>query len=98
LCESPPHTWNRQHDGGTEWTGELLGDDNDTGSRDPIAFPWLERRENGYWFNMGEEELHARESQVEHVSDYTARTVTEDVRGKAKHSVLLDVKNRFRRL
>jgi hypothetical protein len=96
LFESLPHTWNRKHDGGAEWTGELLSDDKNTSTLAPIAFPWLKRRRNGYWFNMDEEP--AEESQIEHISDYTARTVTKDVRRRARHSVIPDARNGYQRL
>lgn len=88
MCASVPNTWNRVHDYGAEWTGPLLSDDNDTTTPAPIAFPWLERRKSGYWFDMEEEEVPLQQSEFENISEYTGRTITDSVRGKAKYSLL----------
>jgi hypothetical protein len=50
LCRSVPHTWNRIHDPGAEWTGPMLSDPNDRTAPAPIAFDWLNRKEDGFWF------------------------------------------------
>jgi hypothetical protein len=47
---------------------------------------------------MDEEGLSSRESEVEHISGYSGRTITESVRGKAKYSLLPDMNNGFRQL
>jgi hypothetical protein len=61
LCCSVPHTWNRIHDYGAEWTGPLISDPNDRTAPVPIAFDWLDRKEDGFWFRYEPEVLKPRD-------------------------------------
>jgi hypothetical protein len=60
LCRSNHHTWNRIYDLGAAWTGPLIRDENDRTTPAVISFPWIDRKEDGFWFRYEPEVLKQR--------------------------------------
>lgn len=70
--------------------GPFLSDENDKTPAVPISLPWLQRRANGFWFQLIDEpEVKSSpvDSDYESVSTYQGRTITEEDRQKCKYRV-----------
>jgi hypothetical protein len=52
-----------------------------------IEFPWLERRENGYWFQVHLVTPSEPPSNLEDIQMYTASNITELERRNCKYSL-----------
>jgi hypothetical protein len=81
ICREVPFTWNRLHDQGAEWVGPQLSDENDATVVKPVEVTWLQRRMNGLWFGIENEDPEVPggvEEEYEWVRGYQEREMEMD--------------------
>jgi hypothetical protein len=81
ICREVPFTWNRLHDQGAEWVGPQLSDENDATVVKPVEVTWLQRRMNGLWFGIENEDPEVPggvEEEYEWVKGYQEREMEMD--------------------